>query len=969
MPTKMVNFTNKMISRWTKNLSKMHRVLVDLIILCAAYILSFCSHNAKKRIADLKLKTKSSQDIVINHLGLIDLKSDTKKYKKDILGIHSILADADVSFTVTGFGVRNNKAYSSLSSLMKNYRIMDVAHNNKFIKSRIYRTEAGNVAVCACMLHQAPKTKGRIRIRLVREYYLLKRMGAEYVIVYLTSKNQKATTPKDKRLCDLLLKAGVDYVVNEKSGLLDSGVTHRQKNASVSRAVYSMGTFLSGRKSFPEGRAIIRTRLRRVNGKLQAFEEAYYPLRYNKKTGLQNLIAEDAQLEKRDITVLSRVEKNLPRLRRVDKIITVGDICEVVGAELPEKYSYIRDFSIGRVSGRPFFHRPGDVYIRWQPHTDPNDAPTYKRRCKQAKYQTKLASKVDMFVVTYDSFNIKTPHVVVENSMEAHIAVGQYLRKQRDLRCVAITGSIGKTSTKDMLYEVMKLQYKTVKSEKNENIHSKISLALQRITSDAEVYIQELGGGRPGGASRHSRMVLPEATVVTNIGDAHLGNFYGDKEALMRNKLQIIDGMPEDGVIYLNGDDPLLVNAEPNCRKILYAVHNKNADYYADEVVAEGNSTRFQIVHGDHRVEACVHVPGEHNVLNAVCAFAIGVQFGIPEEVIVEGISHFKTQGIRQNVVSASGMQLFFDCFNASSGSVESSIKTLRQIEIPEHGKRIAVVGDITGLGDAAVEAHKEIAHVLIENPADVFIFYGTNTQYTYDIVKEAGFEAYYTSDYSKLCKLLEEKAAPGDAVMAKGSSKMKLEYAFDSAFGTRSFDSAMIEEGAYYRAHVGDADYNLFTTHATAVRVKEGKKTVNLSAKIGADTVHSIATGFGNPVLEVVNMPETIRHIGINAFRDSKNLKQVEGSKQLKYIGDGAFAHCVSLETMTLPKTLLHIGSNAFLGCTALKSLNIPESVAQIGADAFAGCPNLKITCKAGSYAESYLEENGIAFQYTEER
>lgn len=961
--TDLAKFINRQISRMSKNASMMRTALIDRVLIIVAVLRSFLSGEKKKNIPVLKLKTKSAQDIVINCLGCIDLRSETESFGEDIRAIRTILNNADISFASSRFGKHSTKSYASLSKLLKANRITDVAYANKLIKSRIYQTEVGNVAVCACMMHYAGASKHHIRMELVQEYHLLKRMGADYVIMYLDSKLQKTTTEKNKQLCDLLLKAGVDYVVNIKPGVIDSGVTFRQRNGSVSRAVYSVGTFLSDRKSFPEERVVIRIKLRRVNGKLQAFEEAYYPLRYFAGRGLRNLIAPGFTLSKESVTALGKIEKSMPRLRRVDRILTVGKIVEVIGAKLPQKFSYLHDFSVGTFGAKAIGRVPGDVYFCWQPYTDPNDKTTFKERSKGSVIVARRLAKTVLFMVSYTDLKIKTPSVIIEDTLEAHIALCKYVRSKLDIRTVAITGSIGKTSTKDMVTEVMKLHYNTTASQKNENTHTRISLNVQHITSDNEAYIQEMGGGRPGGASRHSRMISPEATVVTNIGDAHLGNFYGDKEALMRNKLEIVDGMTENGVLYLNGDDPLLVKATPKCKTVFYAVHNHEADYYAEDIKTNGNRTTFKIVHNGHKVAAKLDVPGEHNVLNAVCAFAIGKQFEIPEETIVKGISNFKTQGIRQNIVQACGIKMFLDCYNASSGSVESSIKTLAQIKIPKHGKRIALIGDITGLGERSESTHKEIAVPLIENPADVFIFYGKDIHYTYEIVKEHGFASHYVSTKEALYELLPTVAEPGDVIMAKGSSKMKLEYALDCVYGTRFFDGVLIDDNGYYRAEVGNVAYNLFNTHATAVKPRQGEQRVRVRSRVGAVSVYSIATTFSSPTLEYVELPDTIRHIGIRAFRDSKKLKRVEGATKLKYIGMAAFKNCSSLEAMYLPETLLHIGNDAFMGCTSLKELYIPESVAQIGANAFLNCPDLKITCKAGSYAETYLKKYGIPY------
>lgn len=834
MAIDLVKFINRQISRTTKNFNLMCTKLIDSVLIIVAYLYSFFSGDKKKSIPVLKLKTKSERDLVINCLGCTDLRSDTESFGKDLRSIRTFLTDADISFTSSRFGKHSTQAYSAISKLLNAYHITDVAYANKLIKSRIYQTEVGNVAVCACMMHYASASKHHRRLELVQEYYLLKQMGADYVIMYLDSKQQKTTTEKNKQLCDLLLKAGVDYVVNVKPGMIDSGVTFRQRNGSVSRAVYSVGTFLSDRNSFPEDRAVIRIKLRRINGKLQAFEEAYYPLRYSKENGFKNLIDAKAVLDEADIATLAKIENSMPRLRRVDRILTVKTIMELIGAGMSKDILHLQDFSVGKVRARSFEVMPGDIFFHREPFADPNDLKplTRTQRLRIAKTSVKKGA---LLLVTFEKLPFNCPSVMCNDIKEAHIAVCAYLRRQFDMTTIGITGSIGKTSTKDMLAEVMKMQYRTVKSEQNTNVQVKIGENLQKINSACEIYIQEMGGGRPGGASRHARMVLPEVTVVTNIGDAHLGNFYGDKEALMHNKLGIIEGMPENGVVYLNGDDPLLVNAQPACKKVLFAVHNHNADYYAEDIETKGNQTVFKIVHDGHKVTARLNVPGEHNVLNAVCAFAIGKQFDIPEETIVKGISNFKTQGIRQNIVQACGMKLFLDCFNASSGSVESSIKTLTKIKIPKHGKRIALVGDITGLGELSESTHKEIAVLLIDNPADIFIFYGKDIRYTYEIIKAQGLTAHYVSSKEALCQLLTVTAKPGDVIMAKGSSKMELEYAFDCAFGTRFFDGVLIEENAYYRAEIGGVIYNLFRTHATAVKPHQGEKNIRIRSQIGA--------------------------------------------------------------------------------------------------------------------------------------
>ncbi|MDE6413231.1 MAG: leucine-rich repeat protein, partial [Eubacterium sp.] len=479
--------------------------------------------------------------------------------------------------------------------------------------------------------------------------------------------------------------------------------------------------------------------------------------------------------------------------------------------------------------------------------------------------------------------------------------------------------------------------------------------------SNCEVFIQELGGGRPGGASRHSRMILPEITVLTNIGDAHIGNF-GSREKLMENKLGISEGMTDNGVMLLNADDPLLSKATPNCKTITYAKDNKAADYYAENIEELHHQTIFDVVHNGRRTKVLLNVLGAHNILNAVCCFAIGEYLGISAEDIAEGFANFKTSGIRQNLNNVCGVHLYMDCYNASSESMKSSMEVLSKIKASKDAKRIAIIGDITGMGDLAVDVHKDIAATIMNNPADHMIFFGSNIEETYNIISKHGYSCFYTSKRKKLNEHLSEIVKPGDVIMAKGSSKVLLEQTIDTVFGTRFTDERLIDEVEYRRVRTGRISYNVFENYATAVKSSIKLKNINIKKSIAGITVSNISYGIGHRKLQSVHLPDTIRHISARTFMNCTDLKFIKMSKGIKFISDSAFENCISLKHIQLYDGLLHIGNNAFAGCTELKKLYIPPTVVQIEENAFDNCPDLTIYCKEGSYADSYLMSNNIA-------
>ena len=163
---------------------------------------------------------------------------------------------------------------------------------------------------------------------------------------------------------------------------------------------------------------------------------------------------------------------------------------------------------------------------------------------------------------------------------------------------------------RDRLYYVLKEGVRAGRNQRNSNVQVKIGINEQKIPSDTEIYVQEIGGGRPGGASRHSRMILPDAAIVTNIGTAHIGN-YESQEDLKNNKLGIIDGMDRNGMLFLNADDPLLIEAKPDCAVTYFALSNRDSDYYADKIKENVGSTYFNIVSKSKTLPAKINVLGE----------------------------------------------------------------------------------------------------------------------------------------------------------------------------------------------------------------------------------------------------------------------------------------------------------------------------------------------------------------------
>ena len=903
----------------------------------------------------------SEKELTINCMGFISLEQGDV-CQRDICTLNKDIGNDTISFAVA---IESDYV---AKHLLQSNGVSLLCEDSSLFSSRIFRTHVGSIGVISYNRAHENQSDEQDKIMIMRHILALRHRTVDYIMIYVnngTNKNAKKTGIS--HFYKILGQMGVDYIVGLFPSRRDGGTTYLKPDGGIARSIYSLGTFLSNKKEISPKRVMVRLKLGVIKGKLQLFEETYIPYYYTQSDGLVSLLTrkDGSQFNAQEIKYRAEICDEMNRLRPADRVLKVKDIMNQIGVELPESTQHLKDFSVGKICARSFDVMPGDIFFFREPFMDPNDLeePNPKKRIKIAK---KAAKKGAILLVTFQQLPFNCVSVLCDNVMEAHITACAYLRKQYEMKTIGITGSVGKTSTKDMLAEVMRMRYNTVKSERNSNVQIKIGMNLQKLNDACEVYIQEIGGGRPGGASRHSRMILPQVAVVTNIGDAHIGNF-GSKEKLMKNKLGIEEGLADDGVLFLNADDPLLVNAHCSHKTVFFAVHNKNADYYAQDLSTHGGSCSFNIVHNGKYTPVTLNVLGEYNVLNAVCCFAIGKQFDIPDELIAEGLSHFITTGIRQNLINVCGRKLFVDCYNASTESVKSSMEILTQIQIEPNKKRIAVIGDITGMGELSKSVHCEIGCIIQKYNVDHVLLFGEDVKYTYDILKDAGMSVSLFSKREELNQKIQSLIDIGDVALFKSSSKMLLEYTIDTVYGTRLTDQRLQDEQEYKDVRKGSIIYYLFANYATAEEyspLKSGERRIQIAAKIGGIEVVNMGRALQGRNIANVILPDSIRHISAEAFMDCTQLTMLRMPKKLKYIGKGAFKNCRSLQEIKLPETLMHIGNRAFLGCSGLSSITIPPSVVQIGKDAFLGCENCQFFCQKGSYAEKYLLAEGIVPQ-----
>lgn len=713
----------------------------------------------------------------------------------------------------------------------------------------------------------------------------------------------------------------------------------RALNFSDTSIFYAIGS-IDGDDSKGNYKAfsIIRTGVDLKHGRIA--QMSYYPSCFIDG----GVYINDGMDSKLRVDIIHKLRRMMKGLKVCGEELYIKDIFKAISEEVPEKYAFMRNYTVNSVCSRSIEVAPGNVFFYRPQFRDKNDKKT-ENETKRLRLIFRVMMRKALFIFSYRKLPKFIPHIHVDDCNEAHISTIAYLRKKLDVKFIGITGSVGKTSTKDMVYEVFSQFYKTEKSIKNNNVQIRIGLNVQYVKKDTQFYIQEIGGGRPGGASRHSRMVLPEVAIVTNIGTAHLGN-YDSQEDLMYNKLGIEEGLTQEGVLFLNGDDPLLWNAKTKHKVCYFAVNNKDSDYYAENVFEVGETTEFDIVHGEDRIHAKINVLGLHNVLNAVCSFAVGQHFGINEESIVKGLSCFKTSGIRQNLVNVYGNRLFIDCFNASVTSVETSLTTLAKIQVKPNNKRIAIIGDITGMGDKKDDINTNVASIITScrDSYDKLVLYGENAAQIKTMLPEE-ISALAIEKRPVLESWIKSHVKHGDVILFKGSSKMKLDEIIDEIYGTNIADERYVEESLFSTINKKGVKYRAFESYVTAMRYMENKGQLSIGNTLNGKEIKKINTGCfrGNKYLQAVKLGKNILHIGSNSFADCNNISHIEHQGTIKFIGRQAFENCRNLQEFDIPKGIVVLGSSAFKNCSSLESIHIPSSCFMILKETFSGCVNLK--------------------------
>ncbi len=367
------------------------------------------------------------------------------------------------------------------------------------------------------------------------------------------------------------------------------------------------------------------------------------------------------------------------------------------------------------------------------------------------------------------------PCIIVDDVMAAYCKLCGHIREQSSFKTVAVTGSVGKTTTKDMIKAVFSQRYKTFCDVENNNMATLVGYLVQHIPNGTEAYIQEVHEGDPGSAESISKIIHPDVAVITNIGESHLGNF-GSYDDLVKGVTDITAAMPKDGIVVIDGDDAPSVSAPWDKKVVKISVKNQTADYYAEKIQTTEDGLVFNIAYSGGRIEAVLNMYGAHNVTDALLAFAAGVESGVSAEQAVRGLQSYVPKGMRQNVVKAGNRILYIDCFNAAVKSMRTALDTLGELSVKQGGKRIAVLGDMAELGEDAASMHRRVGEIAAISNLDTLICYGPlSAGMAEEARKFSRLKVFHTESMTELNRLVKEQVGPNDAVLFKAGHSTNL--------------------------------------------------------------------------------------------------------------------------------------------------------------------------------------------------
>jgi UDP-N-acetylmuramoyl-tripeptide--D-alanyl-D-alanine ligase len=380
--------------------------------------------------------------------------------------------------------------------------------------------------------------------------------------------------------------------------------------------------------------------------------------------------------------------------------------------------------------------------------------------------------------VAHRSYHAKLPSefaiIQAEDTLRAYQNLAANYRRSLPIKVLAITGSNGKTSTKDFAASVLTRKFRVTKTEGNFNNHVGLPRTILEASSQDEVGVWEIGMNHPGEIAALAKIAAPDAAIITNIGIAHI-EFMGSRDAIAYEKGALVEAVALEGTVILNADDPFSEIMAARTRAKVVFTGIKGGTVRATDIRQTSDGCEFTILEGAHRCRAQLPVPGLHMVQNALLAVAAGRAFGLSIEESAAGLAAAPLARARLQIREIGGVQFIDDSYNANPDSMTAALRTL--VELDADGKRIAVLGEMRELGEESERGHRDVGEAAAEFGVDQLIAIGPNGAIIARAAEHAGLQkSVAVRSTIEAAELLANVAAPGDLVLIKGSRAAQTE-------------------------------------------------------------------------------------------------------------------------------------------------------------------------------------------------
>jgi len=543
------------------------------------------------------------------------------------------------------------------------------------------------------------------------------------------------------------------------------------------------------------------------------------------------------------------------------------------------------------------------------------------------------------------------PCLIVDDLLEAWIKLSSAYRKCYDVRVVGVTGSIGKTTTKEFIVAALGNFVKS--NAGNLNLRWNVGKIVQGLKEEHKFYVQEISEFSMDNAAVVSKMIHPEIGVITKIGESHLEKF-GTIENIINSCFGITAGMADNGIIVVNADDAYQMSYDIDFKRITYGIQNAEAHYRAINIKpiynVENFGIDFEVAYENRVVPLHIKFLGEHNIYCALAAFAVAKILKLTDAEIQENLLNVKprTKGIRQNLLNIGSYSLYLDCFNANEDSMKAALNTLQLLKNEsEKPQRIAILGDILEVGEKAAQIHTSVGEFVAESNIDVLITCGDLAKIIANVAKtNPNIKVFSTANIIEASRVLQEVLKQDAIILFKAGNSTNLDLIADRVFGTNLYESS---QRLFNKEVVTVDNYDVAiypkAGYTKIVNYFGKKKTIHLPEKINDLPAWSIGKNSfaNNEDIEEVEIPEGVVRIQTRAFYKNISLNRVKSSADLKHIGVSSFEGCKNLRNLSMPDSVITIDSRAFAYCRRLKNVKLPANLQLLGSKVFFGCSNLQ--------------------------